>query len=188
MPGGRRIGLEALPAALADDRDAAFPHLVRALQDGIYSGALRLTGSPSDAEEIAQEAFTRAYRALGEYPAERIRALRLRGWVWTIAANLCRNRARARSRRPEEPLPAVFPPADPAPGPEHEAMARCERERLASHLSRLPWGPRAAVVLRHIAGLGYAEIATALGRPLGTVKSDVHRGLARLRESLEEET
>ena len=99
-------GWQALPAALAADRDAAFPHLVRALIDGVYSGALRLTGSRADAEDVTQEAFLRAYRALGAYPPERIRELRLREWVWTIAANLCRNRARSRQRHPEEALPA----------------------------------------------------------------------------------
>ncbi len=182
-----RIGMEALPAALAADRDAAFPHLVRALIDGIYSGALRLTGSPADAEDLTQEAFLRAYRALGGYPAERIRELRLREWVWTIAANLCRNRARARQRRPEEALPGEAPFADPAPGPEAEAIASAGSEALAAHLARLPWAQRSAVVLRHVTGLSYAEAAAALGRPVGTVKADVHRGLQQLRVALEEE-
>lgn len=182
-----RIGLEALPAALAADRDAAFPHLVRALIDGIYSGALRLTGTRADAEEVTQEAFTRAYRALGDYPSERIAALQLREWMWTIAANLCRNRARARRRHPEEPLEGVPARHDPRPGPEAQALAAAGSEALAAHLARLPWAQRSAVVLRHVTGLPYAEIAAALGRPVGTVKADVHRGLQRLRASLEEE-
>ena len=69
MAARRRISMAELPAALAADRDAAFPHLVRALIDGVYSGALRLTGSRADAEDVAQEAFLRAYRALGTYEA-----------------------------------------------------------------------------------------------------------------------
>jgi RNA polymerase sigma factor (sigma-70 family) len=182
-----RIGMEALPAALAADRDAAFPHLVRALIDGVYSGALRLTGSRADAEDITQEAFLRAYRALGTYPAERIRELRLREWVWTIAANLCRNRARSRERHPAEALPGAAPMADPAPGPEAQALASAESRALAEYLARLPWGQRSAVVLRHVTGLSYAEAATALDRPIGTVKADVHRGLQQLRRYLEEE-
>ncbi|MFH1330442.1 MAG: RNA polymerase sigma factor [Actinomycetota bacterium] len=188
MAAGRRIGLQALPAALAADRDAAFPHLVRALVDGVYSGALRLTGSPADAEDITQEAFVRAYGALRSYPPERIAALRLREWVWTIAANLCRNRARSRRRRPEEPGDGAVTVPDPAPGPEARAVAGAERERLATLLTRLPWAQRAAVVLRHVTGLGYTETAAALGRPVGTVKADVHRGLQQLRRYLEEET
>jgi RNA polymerase sigma-70 factor (ECF subfamily) len=176
-----------LPAALAADRDAAFPHLVRALIDGVYSGALRLTGSRADAEDVTQEAFLRAYRALGGYPPERIRDLRLREWVWTIAANLCRNRARARERHPEDALPAEAAVSDPAPGPEAQAVASAGEAALAGHLARLPWGQRSAVVLRHVTGLPYAEVAAALGRPLGTVKADVHRGLQQLRAALEEE-
>ena len=183
----QKIGIAALPAALAADRDAAFPHLVRALIDGIYSGALRLTGSRADAEDITQEAFLRAYRALGAYPPERIRELRLREWVWTIAANLCRNRAPSRERHPEETLGRAAGIPDPAPGPEAEVVAASDRERLSALLARLPWAQRSAVVLRHVAGLTYAEIAAALARPVGTVKADVHRGLQQLCRSLEEQ-
>jgi RNA polymerase sigma-70 factor (ECF subfamily) len=186
MPTERRIGIGALPAALAADRDAAFPHLVRALIDGVYSGALRLTGSRADAEDVTQEAFLRAYRALGTYPPKRIRDLRLREWLWTIAANLCRNRARALTRRHEEALAADGPPADPAPGPEAQAVAAVAGERLAMLLAALPWAQRSAVVLRHVTGLTYTEIAASLGRPLGTVKADAHRGLQQLRTLLEE--
>jgi len=182
-----RIGMEALPAALAADRDAAFPHLVRALIDGVYSGALRLTGSRADAEDVTQEAFLRAYRALGAYPPGRIRELRPREWVWTIALNLCRSRARSAARHPGAALDAASLPADPAPGPEQEALATAGGEALAAHLARLPWAQRAAVVLRHVNGLPYAEVAAALGRPVGTVKADVHRGLRQLRALLEEE-
>jgi len=182
-----RIGIEALPAALAADRRAAFPHLVRVLQDGVYSGALGLLGNRADAEEITQEAFVRAFRALGTYPPERIAALHLREWVWTIAANLCRNQARRRRRRPEDPLPEAYAFADPTPGPEQQALDSADRRRLRAHLMRLPRPAREAVVLRHLAGLSYQEIAAALGQPLGTVKSEVHRGLERLRRSLEEE-
>ena len=182
-----RIGMEALPAALAADRDAAFPHLVRALIDGVYSGALRLTGSRADAEDVTQEAFLRAYRALRAYPPDRIRELRPREWVWAIAANLCRNRARAAARHPGAALDPAALPADPRPGPEQEALATAGAEALAAHLARLPWAQRAAVVLRHVNGLPYAEVAAALGRPVGTVKADVHRGLRQLRALLEEE-
>src|SRR3990172_11710025 len=90
----RTMSPQGLAAELADDLDRAFPDLVRTLQDGVYSGALRMVGNRHDAEEIAQEAFLRAYRALRDYPAERIRQLSPAAWVWTIAANLCRNHHR----------------------------------------------------------------------------------------------
>ena len=176
----------ALTAALAADVDAAFEDLVRATQDDLFSGALRLTGSRADAEELTQETFVRAYDALRGYSTARIRDLKVRAWLWTIAANLCRNRARSRSRRPEVPLPEAPQATDPRPGPERQTMASDERSRLVAHLSALPWPMRLAVVLRHIVGLPYAEIADALERPVGTVKADVHRGLARLRDTMEE--
>jgi RNA polymerase sigma-70 factor (ECF subfamily) len=182
------IDADNLPAALAADLDGAFPDLVRVLQNDVFSGALRMTGNRADAEEIAQESFVRAYRALAGYPAERIRALRLRGWVWTIAANLCRNRARAAARRPEAPLPDPGALSDRTMGPEEAALASETRDRLAASVKALPWPQRAAVVLRHVVGLSYREIADALDRPPGTVKSDVNRGLARLRTSVTEET
>ena len=76
---------------------------------------------------------------------------------------------------------------DPAPGPEAQALASAASEALAAHLARLPWAQRSAVVLRHVTGLTYAEVAAALARPVGTVKADVHRGLQQLRRYLEGE-
>ena len=181
------IDIDTLPAALAADLDGAFPDLVHMLQDDVFSGALRMTGNRADAEDIAQEAFVRAYRALSGYPAARIRDLQVRGWVWTIAANLCRNRARSRARKPEASLPEGMPIADSTPGPEQVVLALDGNERLAARVAALPWAQREAVVLRHVVGLGYAEIAGALERPIGTVKADVHRALARLREMVQPE-
>lgn len=179
--------LNRLRVALAGDLDGTFPALVAALGDDVFSGALRITGSRSDAEDITQETFTRAYRALAAYPAHRIRELAVRGWIWTIAANLCRNRARSRSRRPAaSPLDdSVI--ADPAPGPEQLAVDAATGDDLAALVAKLPGPQREAVVLRHVVGLGYREIAEAVGRPPGTVKSDVHRGLSALRNALAEE-
>lgn len=174
-----------LARRLARDLDAAFPDLVRTLQDPVYSGVLRLTRHRAEAEEITQEAFVRAYRALERYPDSQVRDLALRPWLWTIALNLCRNRARARSRRPPEV--ELGDHDDRAPGStEDEALAAADdawRRRLAT----LAEPVRTAVVLRHVVGLGYGEIAELLERPAGTVKSDVHRGIARLRTLLNEE-
>lgn len=177
-----------ITAALADDLDRAFPDLVRLLQDGIYSGALRMLGDRHEAEDVAQEAFLRAYRALQGYDPQRIRDLRLAPWVWTIAANLCRNRYRSRSRRPEEPGLERLDPPEGGSGPEDLAVAASDRSRLAALLTELPWPQRTAVVLHHVVGLGHEEIAAAVGRPIGTVKSDIHRGLARLRVRHQEVT
>ncbi len=82
---------ESLNSRLAEDLDGTFEELVREHQDRLFSLALRYTGSPSDAEELAQDAFVRAYRALRGYEAARVRELNVRGWLTTIVLNLCRN-------------------------------------------------------------------------------------------------
>lgn len=183
----RTVTPEDLTTSLARDLDGAFPDMVRTLQNGVFSGTWRMVGNRHDAEEITQEAFLRAYRALRDYPTERIQNLDLRAWVWTIAANLCRNHHRTRSRRPVTSEFTTEPPTA-ARGPEAEAMDRDLGELLAAALGRLSFPMRAAVVLHHVVGLPYEEVASALDRPVGTVKADVHRGLARLRSTLQEVT
>ena len=174
---------------LAQDLDGAFEMLVRAHVDRCHSIALRMTGSPHDAEEIAQDALVRAYRALGGYPPDRIRGLQVRPWLATIVLNLCRNRARSRPRIANASLATlVVAGMEPAAGADTDpaglALAAAARERLASHLAALPERYRAPVVLRHVDDLSYPELAAVLGRPEGTLKSQVHRGLALLREAM----
>ena len=161
---------------LADDLDAAFPTLVEGHQDRLFTIAVRFLGSRSDAEEAAQDAFVRAYRALEGYPPERIRDLRLRPWLATIVLNVCRNRTRVHRVATTEL--AFEPAAEPATDP---FVTRHARERWATLLLELPPAQRTAVVLRHVDGLSYPEMAQALDRPEGTLKAQVHRGLATLR-------
>ena len=181
----------ALAAHLARNLDAAFPGLVAAHADRLYSIALRLLGDGRDAEEVAQDALIRAYRALGEYEAERIATLRLRPWLAAICVNLARNRRRnVADRRPPVSLEPLlddgFDPIDrAAPEPDAVAVRRAEEDELADLLLRLPTPLRTAIVLRHVEGLSVAETAEALGRPEGTIKAQVSRGLARLRALLE---
>ncbi len=178
MTGTVRAVTRPLTDRLADDVDAAFKDLVAALQADVYSGLRRL--HPREAEDLTQETFIRAYRALHGYDEDRIRDLNLRGWIWTIALNLGRNHARDRSRRPQPvELHDIHPSRDPEPT-DHAAWDR----RFAALTPR----QRRAVVLRHVVGLSYDDIALALDRPVGTVKADVHRGLARLRTQISEET
>jgi len=181
-----------LLAALAADLDRAFETLVRARQDRLYSIALRMLGDPSDAEDAAQDAFVRAYRALADWEAQRIRELRLDAWLATIVVNIVRTRARRRSaagRR--ESLTFLdeldHPRSVPADTPEGRLTRREASEAWARRVLALPERYRAPVVLRHVDGLAYDEIAGVLGRPQGTVKAQVHRGLALLRAMLEAE-
>lgn len=163
---------------LVSDRDVGFTMLVRRHQPGIYSGARRLTHRHEDAEEVAQDTFLRAYRALNSYDDERIRDLRLQGWLWTIALNLCRSRA----TRPIKETPVAAAPADSAT----DAIP-IDAELWNQRLDRLPENQRTAVVLRHVVDLPITDIATVTGRPEGTVKADISRGLDRLRDVLKRE-
>ena len=174
-----------LTERLARDLDGSFELLVRTHVDRCYTIALRVLGNPHDAEEVAQDALVRAHRALAGYDAQRIRELRLRAWLATIVVNLCRNRVR-RHPLPTTPLAPLVetghePRADGATDPAALALAGADRERLAALLATLPDRYRIPIVLRHVDDLSYAELAEVLGRPEGTLKSQVSRGLAMLR-------
>ena len=169
---------EVIKDAILRDLDTGFTHLVVAYQPGIYSGALRLTGTREDAEDVAQDTFLRAYRALEGYDATRIGDMRFRPWLWTIALNLCRTRA---SRgRPTIALTEdhLAPSIDPGP---------IDDSAWNAWLAELPRTQRTAVILRHVLDLPIAEIAEVTHRPAGTVKADVSRGLARLRTRIDQE-
>jgi RNA polymerase sigma-70 factor (ECF subfamily) len=180
----------SLAARLSTDLDGHFEELVRTFQDRLYGFALRLTSSPPDAEESAQDTFVRAYRALQRYPNDRIQTLKLKPWLYQIALNVVRNRVRG-AQLTQVPMDA--------PAAEHLATDRREEQpeqatlgaesldHVARALKELPERYSTAVVLRHVQGLSYAEAAQVLGQPVGTTKSDVHRGLRLLRAALEPE-
>jgi RNA polymerase sigma-70 factor (ECF subfamily) len=175
---------DSCPTELARDLDGAFARFVDHHQSLVYGIAARALGAP-DAEDVAQEAFLRAWRALRGYPRERIVQLRTRGWMARVTLNVARNRARDAGPRTDPLDPARCPSHDqPDPGtmdPESHAQRRESAERWAALLATLPTRYRRAVELRHVEGLSYQELAEALDRPVGTVKSDVHRGVRLLR-------
>ena len=181
----------ALATRLSRNLEAAFPDLVIGHQDRLYTIALRLLGDRRDAEEVAQDALVRAFRAMAGYPSDRTATLRPRPWLASIAATLARNRRRRLDdRRPpsqlEPMLDAGFDvPTDGRQRPDEAAARRDTQRELADALLHLTPSVRAAIVLRHVDGLSVAETAEALGRPEGTVKAQVHRGLRELRLILE---
>jgi RNA polymerase sigma factor (sigma-70 family) len=180
---------QGLADDLAGDLDAGFAALFDGYRHVVFSTALRLCGRWVDAEDLTAEAFLRAYRALAGYDAERIAALKPRSWLLTIVANLWRNHARSAARHPPpEPLDETAERPDPRERTEQIAERHETSRELAALLSELPQDQRLAVVLRHVADLPIAEIATVLGSPEGTVKSHISRGLARLRLLSKEES
>lgn len=192
-PGRERDGLiepetPDLNEALAGDLNGAFERLVLTYQDRMYSFALRMTGRREDAEEVAQDAFVRAYRALADYAPERIRDITFTAWLYRITLNVVRNRLR-RKRPRVVPLDGpdgmvVDPPDRNEEGPEAVVERGEGASELAALVAEMPGRYRAAVVLRHVEGRGYEEVAAILGQPVGTVKANVHRGVRWLREAL----
>lgn len=170
--------MDDLAKALAADLDKSFPTVVETMGTQLFWGLRRICGDHQEAEDLTQETFIRAYRALDGYDAERIRTMNLRPWLWTIAMNLGRNHLRDKARRPTYVEMTEAGDEDPEPVDE----AAWDRR-----LSNLSSEQRAAVVLRHVVGLGIVEISEITGRPEGTVKADVHRGLSRLRKMIERE-
>ncbi len=184
----------ALAAALAEDLDGSFERLVRDFQDRLFTFALRLTGRREDAEEVAQDAFVRAYRALKTYPAARVRAMALKAWLYQVTLNVARNRLRRKSH------PTVSLDDDgrgnsaasrhvhdePEARPDARFEIKRRRADIASLVARLPERYRAPLILRYVEGLKLEEVAAILKQPLGTTKSNVHRAINALRESMTE--
>lgn len=182
--GGAREGLSI---RLSQDLDGAFTDLVAQHQRAVYATGLRLSGRPAEAADLAADTFLRAYVALRAYTPERIAALRLRPWLVTIVLNLWRNQARANGRRPAQvglDGAAEIPSREATPDQEVEHGQ--DRDRLGLLVTRLPPRQRAAVVLRHVTGLSYPEVAAVLACPETTVRSHVRRGLGRLRQLMSE--
>ncbi|HET9780158.1 MAG TPA: RNA polymerase sigma factor [Candidatus Dormibacteraeota bacterium] len=161
-----------------DYADRVFERMVLDHQDRIYALGFALTGNRHDAEDVAQDTFIRAYKALATYSPERIRELKQKAWLHRIAVNVVRNRVRGVRPRLVE-LNGSEP--DRATGPEEDVLRKSEIDELAARVACLPARYREAVVLRHVQDLSYAEVAEALGQPVGTVKANVHRGLKILR-------
>ncbi len=173
----------ALSRRLATDLDRAFPDFVSEMQGAVFNGARRWVPGPQDAEDVTQDVFVRAYQALQGYPPDQVAALRLRPWLFTITINLCRNHARTRSRRPQQ---VALTNTDRPNGEltDRDAVDRLAIDEWRDRLAKLTSRQRDAIVLHHVVGLSYDEIVEVLDRPAGTIRSDVHRGLDRLRKMI----
>jgi RNA polymerase sigma-70 factor (ECF subfamily) len=160
----------------------AFETLVITYQHRVFGVALRMLGSRAEAEDIAQETFLRAHKALGEFRGD----ARLSTWLYAIASRLCLNRLASAPRRLERAgdaellrVPAAVP--DAAAALEHSELAAALQQAIAE----LPEERRIVVVLRDLEGLAYEEIAEALDVELGTVRSRLHRARLDLKAKLE---
>jgi len=172
---------------------AAFDPLVLRHQQEVFAVAMRMLGDRDEAQDVAQDAFVRAFRAIGTFRGQS----KLSTWLVSITMNLCRNRRRwwARRRRViavslDDPIETeegtlAHEVADPSPSPASAAEHRERQQQLSEALQMLSEGERSIVVLRDLQGYSYEEMADMLGCRVGTVKSRLSRARLRLRAMLD---
>ena len=167
---------DPLAARLADGDPRASRELVERHQTELYRYAFAMLRDRAAAEDAVQAAFERALAALGRYPEERLRGMRLRAWLYRVTLNVVRNALRRHRRETPEDPGMLSEVAGFAPGERREDIM----DVLAA-LGRLPERQRTAIALRYLQDLPYAEIAAATGWPEATARTQVRRGLGRLR-------
>src|SRR5438270_8091072 len=150
--------------------------LVDRFQPDVYGLCARLLNHTHDAEDVSQEVFLRVFRSLRKWDADRP----LRPWVIGIAVNRCRTWI---SRRPRRPEPVDFLAETAAAGPAPDEGTELSAE-IRSAVDDLRADYREVFVLFHEHGRGYEEIAEAVGRPVGTVKTWLHRARAVILDRL----
>lgn len=166
-----------------------FETMVNEHRQRLYSFARRIVRNSEDAEEVVQDAFVRAHRALIKMQPFNRRTLRLESWLYRITLNVARNRLRKKApvfvcidaiEDPER----LLPPQSAEQTPESHVEEQVNRELLEAAISKLPHHFQASARLRFIEGLTHTEIAQHFGQPVGTVKSHVHRATLVMRQSL----
>lgn len=179
---------ELVSRAKQGDQEA-FSELVEANQNRIYTLALRMTGSPEDGADLAQEAFLRAWRSLPSFQGES----NFSTWLYRLTSNLCIDFLRREKRR--KAVTAAVPldgeeDSPPAQVPDHRFTPESELERrelraaVDRGLAKLSDDHRQVLVLRELEGLSYVEIAGRLKLEEGTVKSRIARARLALRNIL----
>jgi RNA polymerase sigma factor (sigma-70 family) len=166
-----------------DDKRARFDAQVMPHLDAAHRFARWLTRSPSDADDVVQEAILRAYRSF-----EGLRGSDVKAWLLTIVKNCHRTLATQARGRAFVPLPQETDARDghamvaTAAGPEALSMRRDEARTLTRLMAELPEEHREVLILREIEELGYREIAAVANIPIGTVMSRLARARAALKE------
>jgi RNA polymerase sigma-70 factor (ECF subfamily) len=175
---------EALVALVARGDERALAELYDRIGNIAYGLAFRVLRDERHAEDAVQEAFLAVWRTAAAFRAERAKAST---WILTLVHRRAVDLVRREERRRTEPL-ADEQAAGPgeAASTEEAAWLRFERERVQTALTQLPDVQREAIELAYYGGFSQSELAERLGVPIGTIKSRMFTGLARLRELLED--
>lgn len=180
---------QALIASAREGDVRAFNQLVMLYQSMVYNVAYRILSDADAASDATQDAFLSAFKAMGKFRGGSFKA-----WLLRIVTNACYDQLRVKQRRPTSSLDDLPVESDHSPylhDPAEKPDEFVERQEL-NHMiqvaiSTLPVEQRMVVVLSDVQGLSYQEIAQATGLSLGTVKSRLSRGRARLRDYLVEQ-
>ena len=171
---------------------ATFAEQAMPLMSSLYSGALRMTRNPADADDLVQETYLRAYRGFGGFQE----GTNLKAWMYRILTNTYINAYRAKQRRPDETdLDEVedlylyrrlggLEAARSGRSAEDELMDTFSEAEVKTAIEDLPENFRMAVLLADVEGFSYKEIAEILDIPIGTVMSRLHRGRKALQKAL----
>lgn len=174
-----RLGNEDLIQRASQGEVGAFSRLVRENSDLVYRVSLRMMGN-AEAQDVSQEVWMRVWRSIREFRGDSAFST----WLYRITVNTCLN-AREKELRREvrelrEELPFLPEPSGGEHDPEATTLSRERKDELVAALQQLRPDHRAALVLRHMEGLGYGEISEILEVPEGTAKGWVSRGRAAL--------
>ena len=162
----------------------AFEELMQSHESRIYAIALRMMGNREDAQDCAQEAMVRIYRAMGSFKGQSALAT----WIYRITMNTCLDELRRRKARKVTSLDSLvdngWSPTDTGDTPEEHGLRVEKQNALNQAIQSLPDDMRAAIILRDVKGYSYDEIASILDANVGTIKSRISRGREKLREIL----
>ena len=178
---------ELVARSIGGDLDS-FNQLVLRWERPIFALAYRVIGREEDARDVAQEAFLRAFRALGGFKGQ----AKFSSWLYRITLNLCRDWMRRERRTPiaqaPEGVDLIELAGETAPSESiEELVARKQLGRAVEKAMKLlPEDQRTAIILKEYHGLTFQEIADMLDCPLSTVKTRLYQGLSVLRKQLRE--
>ena len=169
-----------LVASASEGDLEAFGELIRRHQDFVYGAVLRVVKNPSLAEDISQDCFLRAYRALPDFRGDS----QVRSWLYRIAHNLALNAVIRRREFPTDTIPETM--ASPGSGPSHAAEMSELARAMGIAIESLPEDLRAPLVLREMEHLSYDAIADELDLPLNTVRTRIFRARRALQVQMKE--
>ena len=166
----------------------AFEELMQSHESRIYAITLRMMGNREDAQDCAQEAMVRIYRAMGSFKGQSALAT----WIYRITMNTCLDELRRRKARKVTSLDSLvdngWSPTDTGDTPEEHGLRVEKQNALNQAIQSLPDDMRAAIILRDVKGYSYDEIASILDANVGTIKSRISRGREKLREILSQQS